>query len=134
VIGNSSNMPTLVLIYFSVFSTFALWAHFDDLRAGKKKKKILLETAGTISLLVSAASFWISDFPIKSVAVIAIMAIFGTSIVLRGVYLGYENSRSDKTLSRLQNSMLIFFGVLLTFVVASPLIWWSFQSLAQKIS
>lgn len=127
-------MPLSVIIYFSFFITFALWAHLDDIRTGKEKKAVALEAAGTTSLIVAASSYWIRDFPVKSVTFIALMFLFGLCMMLRGIYLAYKDSRSDTDLGRRQDLILSLCGLLLAVLVASPLILWSMQSVTKKMS
>ena len=127
-------MPLSVTIYFSFFITFALWAHVDDIRTGKERKAVVLEAAGTTSLIVAASSYWIRDFPVRSVAFIALMFLFGLWMMLRGIYLAYKDSRSYTGLNRQQDLILSICGLLLTVLVASPLILWSMQSVFKKMS
>ena len=121
-------MPLWVMLYFTVYVGFSIWAHISEFQKEKISAHAILEPVGDVCLLLPALSYWYPQFNlIFGSAIVAFFAV-GLASFVYSIFRGFRKHYPDIQLSLSENIGLSTFSTVSIILVASPLIFWGGES------
>lgn len=119
----NSPTPIWVLVYFSVYATYCLWANIEELRE-KHWIKTAVELSSNIALVIPAAMYWKLGVESAPYWLVLICYVLGCASLLFQTVRAQVKSSPDASLSVAANISLSVSGWLLVGAMTGPSIWW----------
>ena len=120
-------IPIWVLLYFTVYIAFSIWAHKDDLDQYRPTVWGIVELIGNVCLVISALSYWFNSLREITREYHAFLYILGVLLLCIFAIKSIIATLRDITLSPVRRALFAICGAAILFGANMPLLWFGYQ-------